>query len=157
MIIVEGTEEANLSFVGSVHAGTYFQIVVAVCNTCIKTIVETLQHRVGSIPLVVVESRNTWVTPCADRFIGCEFITVPKLTDKSCGTTVETVDVAVAISTCLTLQCHVRVAFGKERCLIGNHGLTGINRCDVEVARARTQSYGSKENCCCGNYVFEIS
>ena len=111
VVVIQSTEEAYFSSHGCIVFTCFFQIEVTDGYTEIKTVVETSQHRMASAPLSIVECRDTFVTPTADSFVSRKFVGIEHLTYKTSCTTVQTIDVAVTISTTVTGYCHVSVAF----------------------------------------------
>ena len=75
---------------------------VAVVDTAIQTIVETFQHRMAGIILIVIELGNTWVTPSTDGLIGRQLVGIPKLAHKTGCTTIQAVDIAITVCTGIT-------------------------------------------------------
>ena len=65
----------------------------------------------ASTPLVIVECRYTFVTPTADRFVGCQFVGIEKLAYETGCTTIKTIDVTVTVGTAITSQRHIGIAF----------------------------------------------
>ena len=57
-------------------------------------------------PAVVVECRNTFVTPGTDAFVGRQTVGIEQLADETGGTAVQTVHVAVAIGTAVAGYRH---------------------------------------------------
>ena len=101
-IVVQGTEETNLSRHCCVVISSHRQILVAVSYSCSQTGKVTSQHRVRSIIGIEARLLNTIVAPAVDSLIGRQLVGVPHLAHIARRTTIDTIDVAVAIGTAIT-------------------------------------------------------
>lgn len=107
-------------------------------------VVEAFQHGVGVVEDGIIVVFNALIAPSADRLVGGELLGVEKLAHKTRSTAIETIDVAVAVSTALSGYSHIGVALVEQIIAKISAFCSGV-RIDhryVQVVSTRGQSQG---------------
>ncbi len=158
--VVHGAEESSLGGHGSVFTRVVLEEVVTHGDGEVEAVVEALEHRVVSVPTVVVELWDARVAPAADKLVGCKPLRVDELADIACGAAVEAVDIAVAVRATLSCEGDAGVALVKDRLLCCGGIHIRVDVVDVEVVYARDcgegHGSGNKRVYCFHRNVFNL-
>ena len=124
-------------------------------NTKEQTIVEPTQEGMFRVPLVFIEGLHTFVSPSTDCFVSCKLLRIEELAQEARCTSINTINIRIAIGTTITSDSHVGIALIEEVLRIDGHIGARVNGLHVQITYAGSKSQ-TERNCCNRKEGFNI-